>query len=453
MEYRIEHDSLGEVKVAADKLWGAQTQRSLENFKIGIEKIPMEVIYALVEIKRAAAASNHEVGLLDETVAKGILLAADEVLEGKWDDQFPLSVWQTGSGTQSNMNVNEVLANRGNQLVDGGIHPNDHVNKGQSSNDTFPAAMHIAGVLYIKNKLYPAIEQLIGTLTRLEQENAAIVKLGRTHLQDATPLTLGQEISAWRVMLEETMSMIEDSLKYMRQVALGGTAVGTGLNADPIFIQKTIEKVAERTGEAFIGAENKFHALTSKDAFVHTHGAVKALAANFYKIANDVRWLASGPRSGIGEISIPMNEPGSSIMPGKVNPTQSEAVTMACIQVMGNDSAIGFAASQGSFQLNTYMPLIVNSFMQSVRLLADALISFDENCASGIKAEQVKINYNLTNSLMLVTALNPYIGYEKAAKIAQKAFVDGTSLKEAAVAMGHVTAEEFDKYVDPMKMV
>ncbi|TNV68805.1 class II fumarate hydratase [Trichococcus shcherbakoviae] len=453
MEYRIEHDSLGEVKVAADKLWGAQTQRSLENFKIGIEKIPMEVIYALVEIKRAAAASNHEVGLLDETVAKGILLAADEVLEGKWDDQFPLSVWQTGSGTQSNMNVNEVLANRGNQLVDGGIHPNDHVNKGQSSNDTFPAAMHIAGVLYIKNKLYLAIEQLIGTLTRLEQENAAIVKLGRTHLQDATPLTLGQEISAWRVMLEETMSMIEDSLKYMRQVALGGTAVGTGLNADPVFIQKTIEKVAERTGEAFVGAENKFHALTSKDAFVHTHGAVKALAANFYKIANDVRWLASGPRSGIGEISIPMNEPGSSIMPGKVNPTQSEAVTMACIQVMGNDSAIGFAASQGSFQLNTYMPLIVNSFMQSVRLLADALISFDENCASGIKAEQDKINYNLTNSLMLVTALNPYIGYEKAAKIAQKAFVDGTSLKEAAVAMGHVTAEEFDKYVDPMKMV
>ena len=308
-------------------------------------------------------------------------------------------------------------------------------------------------MLYIKNKLYPAIEQLIGTLTRLEQENAAIVKLGRTHLQDATPLTLGQEISAWRVMLEETKSMIEDSLKYMRQVALGGTAVGTGLNADPIFIQKTIEKVAERTGEAFVGAENKFHALTSKDALVHTHGAVKALAANFYKIANDVRWLASGPRSGIGEISIPMNEPGSSIMPGKVNPTQSEAVTMACIQVMGNDSAIGFAASQGSFQLNTYMPLIVNSFMQSVRLLADALISFDENCASGIKAEQDKINHNLTNSLMLVTALNPYIGYEKAAKIAQKAFVDGTSLKEAAVAMGHVTAEEFDQYVDPMKMV
>lgn len=453
MEYRIEHDSLGEVKVAADKLWGAQTQRSLENFKIGSEKIPMEVIYALVEIKRAAAASNHEVGLLDETVANGILLAADEVLEGKWDDQFPLSVWQTGSGTQSNMNVNEVLANRGNQLVDGGIHPNDHVNKGQSSNDTFPAAMHIAGVLYIKNKLYPAIDQFVGTLTRLEQENADIVKLGRTHLQDATPLTLGQEISAWRVMLEETKSMIDDSLKYMRQVALGGTAVGTGLNADPVFIQKTIEKVAERTGEAFVGAENKFHALTSKDAFVHTHGAVKALAANFYKIANDVRWLASGPRSGIGEISIPMNEPGSSIMPGKVNPTQSEAVTMACIQVMGNDSAIGIAASQGSFQLNTYMPLIVNSFMQSVRLLADALISFDENCASGIKAEQDKINHNLTNSLMLVTALNPYIGYEKAAKIAQKAFVDGTSLKEAAVAMGHVTAEEFDQYVDPTKMV
>ena len=453
MEYRIEHDSLGEVKVAADKLWGAQTQRSLENFKIGSEKIPMEVIYALVEIKRAAAASNHEVGLFDETVANGILLAADEVLEGKWDDQFPLSVWQTGSGTQSNMNVNEVLANRGNQLVDGGIHPNDHVNKGQSSNDTFPAAMHIAGVLYIKNKLYPAIDQFVGTLTRLEQENADIVKLGRTHLQDATPLTLGQEISAWRVMLEETKSMIDDSLKYMRQVALGGTAVGTGLNADPVFIQKTIEKVAERTGEAFVGAENKFHALTSKDAFVHTHGAVKALAANFYKIANDVRWLASGPRSGIGEISIPMNEPGSSIMPGKVNPTQSEAVTMACIQVMGNDSAIGFAASQGSFQLNTYMPLIVNSFMQSVRLLADALISFDENCASGIKAEQDKINHNLTNSLMLVTALNPYIGYEKAAKIAQKAFVDGTSLKEAAVAMGHVTAEEFDQYVDPTKMV
>lgn len=454
MEYRIEHDSMGEVKVGKDKLWGAQTQRSLENFKIGKEKIPLEVIYALVQIKRAAALANQQLGILDEKRANGIVAAADEVLAGKWDEQFPLAVWQTGSGTQSNMNVNEVLANRGNQLIgEALIHPNDHVNKGQSSNDVFPAAMHIASVLNVQDKLYPAIDVLVATLSRLEKENEDIVKLGRTHLQDATPLTLGQEISAWRVMLEETKAMIDDTLKYVRKLALGGTAVGTGLNANPAFIQATIETVAERTGVPFIGAENKFHALTSKDALVHTHGAIKALAANFYKIANDVRWLASGPRSGIGEISIPMNEPGSSIMPGKVNPTQSEAVTMVCIQVIANDTAIGMAASQGSFQLNTYMPLIINSFLQSVELLSDSLISFDEHCASGIQADQERIKHNLTNSLMLVTALNPYIGYEKSAKIAQKAFVDGTSLKEAAVALGHVTADEFDAYVDPKKMV
>ena len=454
MEYRIEHDSMGEVKVGKDKLWGAQTQRSLENFKIGKEKIPLEVIYALVQIKRAAALANQQLGMLDEKRVDGIVAAADEVLAGKWDDQFPLAVWQTGSGTQSNMNVNEVLANRGNQLIgEALIHPNDHVNKGQSSNDVFPAAMHIASVLNVQDKLFPAMDVLVATLSRLEKENEDIVKLGRTHLQDATPLTLGQEISAWRVMLEETKAMIDDTLKYVRKLALGGTAVGTGLNANPAFIQATIETVAERTGIPFIGAENKFHALTSKDALVHTHGAIKALAANFYKIANDVRWLASGPRSGIGEISIPMNEPGSSIMPGKVNPTQSEAVTMVCIQVIANDTAIGMAASQGSFQLNTYMPLIINSFLQSVELLSDSLISFDEHCASGIQADQERIKHNLTNSLMLVTALNPYIGYEKSAKIAQKAFVDGTSLKEAAVALGHVTADEFDAYVDPKKMV
>lgn len=454
MEYRIEHDSLGEVKVGKDKLWGAQTQRSLENFRIGKEKIPMEVIYALVQIKRAAALANQQLGMLDEKRVEGIVAAADEVLAGQWDDQFPLAVWQTGSGTQSNMNANEVLANRGNQLIgEALIHPNDHVNKGQSSNDVFPAAMHIASVLNVQDKLYPAIDVLVATLLRLEKENEDIVKLGRTHLQDATPLTLGQEISAWRVMLEETKSMIDDTLKYLKKLALGGTAVGTGLNANPAFIQATIEIVAARTGVPFIGAENKFHALTSKDAMVHTHGAIKALAANFYKIANDVRWLASGPRSGIGEISIPMNEPGSSIMPGKVNPTQSEAVTMVCIQVIANDTAIGMAASQGSFQLNTYMPLIINSFLQSVELLSDSLISFDEHCASGIQADQERIKHNLTNSLMLVTALNPYIGYEKSAKIAQKAFLDGTSLKEAAVALGHVTADEFDAYVDPKKMV
>ncbi|CZQ91045.1 fumarate lyases signature [Trichococcus palustris] len=454
MEYRIEHDSLGEVKVGKDKLWGAQTQRSLENFRIGKEKIPMEVIYALVQIKRAAALANQQLGMLDEKRVEGIVAAADEVLAGQWDDQFPLAVWQTGSGTQSNMNVNEVLANRGNQLIgEALIHPNDHVNKGQSSNDVFPAAMHIASVLNVQDKLYPAIDVLVATLLRLEKENEDIVKLGRTHLQDATPLTLGQEISAWRVMLEETKSMIDDTLKYLKKLALGGTAVGTGLNANPAFIQATIEIVAARTGVPFIGAENKFHALTSKDAMVHTHGAIKALATNFYKIANDVRWLASGPRSGIGEISIPMNEPGSSIMPGKVNPTQSEAVTMVCIQVIANDTAIGMAASQGSFQLNTYMPLIINSFLQSVELLSDSLISFDEHCASGIQADQERIKHNLTNSLMLVTALNPYIGYEKSAKIAQKAFLDGTSLKEAAVALGHVTADEFDAYVDPKKMV
>lgn len=452
--YRIEHDSMGEIRVEEDKLWGAQTQRSLENFKIGTEKMPLEIVRAFAILKKAAALVNLDLGQLDPVIADAVVSACNEVLEGKWDDQFPLAVWQTGSGTQSNMNVNEVIANRGNQLLGKKmIHPNDHVNKAQSSNDTFPTAMHIAAVTEIEERLYPALFQLEETFRSLSAQYRDIIKIGRTHLQDATPLTLGQEISGWLAMLEHTEDMIRESLEYVREIALGGTAVGTGLNTHPEFGVRVAEKISALTGMDFVTASNKFHALTSKDALVYVHGALKALAANLMKIANDVRWLASGPRCGIGELTIPENEPGSSIMPGKVNPTQCEALTMVCCQVMANDTAVGIAASQGNFQLNVYMPVLIYNMLQSIRLLSDAMESFNDNCAAGIVPNVEKIKSNLESSLMLVTALNPHIGYEKAAEIAKTAYKQGLTLKQAAVSLGVLTEEEFDRYVDPAKMV
>ncbi len=397
---------------------------------------------------------NFELGILDIRIAEAIIAVCDEISEGKLDDHFPLAVWQTGSGTQTNMNVNEVIANRGNALLgEKLIHPNDHVNKAQSSNDTFPTAMHIAAAVEIERQLYPALSQLKETFRLLSKRYMDLIKIGRTHLQDATPLTLGQEISGWVVMLEQTESMIQDSLTYIKKIALGGTAVGTGLNTHPEFGERAAYKISDLTGIEFVTAPNKFHALTSKDALVHTHGALKALAANLMKIANDIRWLASGPRCGIGELSIPENEPGSSIMPGKVNPTQCEAMTMVCCQVMGNDTSIGIAASQGNFQLNVYMPVLIYNMLQSIRLLSDAMISFEKNCASGIVANEEKININLKSSLMLVTALNPHIGYEKAASIARTAYAEGLTLKQAAVSLGILTEDEFDRLVDPSKMV
>ena len=452
--YRIEHDSMGEIKVETDKLWGAQTQRSLENFRIGTEKMPIEIIRAFAVLKKAAALVNEELGTLDAAIAEAIVTACDEILEGRWDDQFPLAVWQTGSGTQSNMNVNEVIAHRGNQILGKNvIHPNDHVNKAQSSNDTFPTAMHIAAVTEIEDRLFLALFHLEETFGALINKNRDIIKIGRTHLQDATPLTLGQEISGWHAMLEQAESMIRCSLDYLKEIALGGTAVGTGLNTHPEFGVRVADKISGLTGVDFITAPNKFHALTSKDALVNTHGALKALAANLMKIANDVRWLASGPRCGIGELSIPENEPGSSIMPGKVNPTQCEALTMVCCQVMANDTAIGIAASQGNFQLNVYMPVLIYNMLQSIRLLADAMESFNDNCAKGIVPNEEKIKSNLDSSLMLVTALNPHIGYEKAAEIAKTAYKQGLTLKQTAVSLGILTEEEFEQFVDPRKMV
>ena len=421
MEYRVEHDSMGDVKVPADVYWGAQTQRSYENFRIGTEKMPEEVIYAFAVLKKAAALANLRLGKLDEARCHWIGQVCDEIMEGKWMTQFPLVVWQTGSGTQSNMNVNEVIANRGNELAgEVLLHPNDHVNMSQSSNDTFPTAMHIAAVLETKRRLLPALERMILELTGLEKKNIGVMKTGRTHLQDATPITFAQEISGWRSMLEKSKHMIEMAMREVAELALGGTAVGTGLNAPKGFAEAAAQAVSELTGETFVTAENKFHALTAKDELVFAHGALKALAANLMKIANDIRWLASGPRCGLGEISIPENEPGSSIMPGKVNPTQCEAVTMVAVQVMANDTAIGICASQGNFELNVYMPVCIYNYLQSVRLLADALDSFRANCVSGIRANREKMDENLHRSLMLVTALNPYIGYENAAKTAKK---------------------------------
>lgn len=458
MDFRIEKDTLGEMKVPADRLWGAQTQRSKDNFPIGQEKMPLEVIRAFAILKKSAAKSNLQLGKLSEDKAAAIVYAADEILSGRVDDHFPLVVWQTGSGTQSNMNTNEVIANLGNQwLAEQGkeerLHPNDHVNMSQSSNDTFPTALHVAGVIAVEDELLPAIQLLKGTLHQKSEEFMDIIKIGRTHLQDATPITLGQEISGWEAMLAKSERMIAASVESMKELAIGGTAVGTGINAHPKFGEMTAEEISKATGKNFTSAVNKFHALTSHDEVVYTHGAVKALAADLMKIANDVRWLASGPRSGLGEISIPENEPGSSIMPGKVNPTQSEALTMVVAQVMGNDASIGFAASQGNFELNVFKPVIIYNFLQSVQLLADSIRAFNDKCAVGIEPNREAIKQNLDNSLMLVTALNPHIGYENAAKIAKHAHKNGLTLKEAALASGLLTEEQFTEYVDPSKMI
>lgn len=458
MEYRIEHDTLGEVKVPANKLWGAQTQRSKDNFQIGQEKMPMEVVYAFAILKKAAAIVNNKLQKLSDEKAEAIIQAADEVLAGKWDAEFPLVVWQTGSGTQSNMNMNEVIAHRANQILKAKgsteiVHPNDDVNKSQSSNDTFPTALHIAAVQMVEDYLLPRLELLKNTLKEKSEKFKDIIKIGRTHLQDATPLTLGQEISGWYYMLVRSEEMIKANVEYLKSLAIGGTAVGTGINAHPKFGEMVAEEISKLTNKSFRSSENKFHALTSHDEIVTAHGSLKALAVDLMKIANDVRWLASGPRSGIGEITIPENEPGSSIMPGKVNPTQAEAMTMVVTQVVGNDATIAFAASQGNFELNVFKPVIIYNFIQSTRLLADAMKSFNNNCAIGIEPNTETLEKNLENSLMLVTALNPYIGYENAAKIAKKAHKEGTTLKEAALSLGLLTEEQFNEYIDPKKMI
>ena len=454
MDYRIEHDTMGEVRVPANRCWGAQTQRSHENFPIGTEKIPQEIIHAFAVLKKAAALANCKLGNLDARRANAIAAACDEILTGKLDDEFPLVVWQTGSGTQSNMNVNEVVAARANALLgEKLVHPNDHVNKSQSSNDTFPTAMHIAALTAAEDHVLPALDGLAATFERLSAEYAGVIKVGRTHLQDATPLTLGQEISGWSSSLRRDERMIRGAMEGVRELALGGTAVGTGLNALPAFGETVAQEISALTGKRFVTAPNKFHALTSKDELVYLHGAFKALAADLMKIANDVRLLASGPRCGIGELLIPENEPGSSIMPGKVNPTQCEAMTMVAVQVMANDVAVGMAASQGNFELNVFMPVCIYNFLQSARLLGDVMRSFELRCARGIKPNREKIQAYLDESLMLVTALNPHIGYENAAKVAKTAFAEGITLREAAVRLGFLTAEAFDRIVRPEKMV
>ncbi len=453
MEYRIEKDTMGEVKVPADKYWAAQTERSFENFKIGNEIMPREITHAFGILKKAAAIANCNLGKLPEEKCKVITQACDEVISGKLNEHFPLVVWQTGSGTQSNMNANEVIANRGNEIAGKKLlHPNDDINKSQSSNDTFPTAMHIAAIIAIEDKLFPAMETLIATFKRLEEENEGIVKSGRTHLQDAVPIAFSQEISGWRAMLEKTEAQIKLALGGLRELALGGTAVGTGLNAPKGFDEEVAKQVSIITGKDFVTSDNKYHALTSKDALVFAHGAMKALACNLMKIANDIRWLASGPRDGLGEIFIPENEPGSSIMPGKVNPTQCESMTMVAVQVMANDVAVTMGASQGNFELNVFMPVIIYNFLQSAKILAEGIVSFDAHCVSGIKANKEKMAHNLHNSLMLVTALNPYIGYENAAKTAKKAFKENISLKEACVSLGFLTAEKFDEVFHPEEM-
>ncbi|MEC1646685.1 class II fumarate hydratase [Bacillus halotolerans] len=458
MNYRIEKDTFGEIKVPADKFWGAQTQRSRENFKIGSEKMPIRIVKAFAILKRSTAIANNRLGNLDNEKTEVITAVCDEILEGKYDDNFPLVVWQTGSGTQSNMNVNEVIANLSTALIkEKGsiqtIHPNDDVNRSQSSNDTFPTAMHVAGVLAIYEQLVPALDQLRNTLDEKAKKFNDIVKIGRTHLQDATPLTLGQEISGWVYMIDRSKEMILEATEKMRELAIGGTAVGTGINAHPQFGEVVSEEISKFTGQQFKSSPNKFHALTSHDEITYVHGAMKALAADLMKIANDVRWLASGPRCGIGEISIPENEPGSSIMPGKVNPTQCEALTMIAAQIMGNDATIGFASSQGNFELNVFKPVIIYNFLQSVQLLSDGIKSFHDHCAVGIEPNTKTIKENLSGSLMLVTALNPYIGYEKAAKIAKFAHKEGLTLKEAAVQLELLTEEQFDEMVKPDDMV
>ena len=458
MQYRIEHDSMGEVQVPADKYWGAQTERSHNNFPIGVglETMPAEIIHAFGILKKAAARANRALRpeKMTEKKLAAIEQAADEVISGRLADNFPLVVWQTGSGTQSNMNSNEVIANRGNEIAgEKLLHPNDDINMSQSSNDTFPTAMHIAAVCAIEDRVLPAVQTLIDTFRWLEQENEGVVKSGRTHLQDATPISFSQEISGWRSSLERDAAMLKLAAEPLKELALGGTAVGTGLNAPKGFDTAVAAEIAKLTGKSFRTAENKFHALTSKDELVFAHGALKALAADMMKIANDVRWLASGPRDGLGEIFIPENEPGSSIMPGKVNPTQCEAVTMVAVQVMGNDVAVSMAASQGNFELNVFMPVCIYNFLQSARLLSEAIVSFNDRCACGIRANREKMEHNLHNSLMLVTALNPYIGYENAAKTAKKAYKENISLKEACVSLGFLTAERFDEVFHPENMI
>ncbi|MCO5339764.1 class II fumarate hydratase [Delftia tsuruhatensis] len=456
---RQEKDTFGPIAVPADKLWGAQTQRSLQNFDISGEQQPREIIHALAQVKKASATVNHKLGLLDEKKTRAILAAADEVIAGKHPDEFPLVVWQTGSGTQTNMNVNEVLANRASEILGGErgesrlVHPNDDVNKSQSSNDVFPTAMHVAAVTAIEQKLLPAIALLRNTLQAKSEAYADIVKIGRTHLQDATPLTLGQEISGWVAQLAHGEKHVRAALPHLYELALGGTAVGTGLNAPKGYAEGVAAELSQLTGYPFVTAPSKFEALASCDGLVHAHGALKTLAASLMKIANDVRWLASGPRSGLGEISIPENEPGSSIMPGKVNPTQSEAVTMLAAQVFGNDVAINFGGASGNFELNVFRPMVSHNFLQSVRLLADGMKSFNDHCAVGIEPNRERITELVQRSLMLVTALNPHIGYDKAAYIAKKAHKEGSSLREAAVASGHLTGEQFDAWVIPAKMV
>jgi fumarate hydratase class II len=456
---RIEKDSLGPVEVPAERLWGAQTQRSLENFRISGERLPLALVRALVLVKKAAALVNADLGVLERAKGEAIVAAADEVLAGRWDGEFPLLVWQTGSGTQTNMNVNEVLANRASELLGGErgearrVHPNDDVNRGQSTNDAFPTAIHVALALALRADVVPAVLRLRETLDAKAAAFDGVVKIGRTHLMDATPLTLGQEVSGWAAQLAHAASHLEQALPHLHELALGGTAVGTGLNGHPEFATRVAARIAGLTGEPFVSAPNKFEALAAKDAVVFAHGALKTLAAALNKIANDVRWLASGPRSGLGEIRIPENEPGSSIMPGKVNPTQSEALTMAAAQVMGNDVTVNLAGMSGNFELNVYMPVLAHAALQSCRLLADGCVSFREHCAEGIEPNVARIAENLERSLMLVTALNPHIGYDKAARIARHAHASGKTLREAALALGLVTADEFDAWVRPEAMV
>lgn len=453
MNFRTEHDSMGDIKVPAERYWGAQTQRSFENFKIGTEKMPEEIIVAFSYLKEAAAVANMRLGNMNADESRLISDVCKEIRLGKLRGNFPLVVWQTGSGTQSNMNINEVIANRGNELAGMKIlHPNDSCNRSQSSNDTFPSAMHIAAVLNIKNELIPSVSSLIKTFKMLEKKNRGIIKSGRTHLQDAVPISFSQEISGWRASLERDLSCIRASLLPLSEISLGATAVGTGLNAPDHFDKEAAKALSELTGTKFRSAKNKFHSLSSKSELTFAHGALKSLAADMMKIANDIRWLSSGPRCGLGEIQIPENEPGSSIMPGKVNPTQCEAVTMVSVQVMANDAAVGMAASQGNFELNVFMPVLIYNFLQSVRLLSDVIRSFNKNCCKGIKANRDKMHENLHNSLMLVTCLNPHIGYENAAKTAKKAYMENISLKEACIQLGFLSERRFDEVFHPEKM-
>lgn len=454
MEFRIEHDSLGEVKVPTDKYWGAQTQRSYQNFRIGPNRMPIQLIYSFANLKKAAALTNNKLGKLDQKRCDLICQVCDEIRSGQLDAHFPLVVWQTGSGTQTNMNLNEVIANRANEIAgEKLLHPNDHVNMSQSSNDTFPTAMHLVTMELVHGQLLPALQGLIDTFAHLSQKYQDLIKVGRTHLQDATPITFGQEVSGWQASLQKDKIFLEKSLEDVYPIALGGTAVGTGLNAPSGFADQVARELAELTRYPITTADNKFHALTSKDELVFLHGALKALAGDAMKIANDVRWLASGPRCGLGEITIPANEPGSSIMPGKVNPTQCEALTMVAVQVMANDVAVGLAASQGNFELNVYMPVMIKNIIESIQLLADALNSFNEHCAQGIEAQETVMTDNVQASLMLVTRLNPVIGYEKAAQVAKKAYQEAISLKEASVALGFLTAEQYDQIIKPEEMV